>query len=62
MNWQPIELAPKDGTEVIVCFPLQGDVMLFARWNSLLMRWTSKGEAVLGVAGAVWQHKPEPPQ
>lgn len=48
--WQPIETAPKDGSEFLAVWQRQGDVMHVVRWNALHKFWQSKGEPIAGFA------------
>jgi hypothetical protein len=64
MSWRPIDLAPRDGTLIVVAFrsPLAGQVSVF------VTRWTkdgwvyesSAGEApVNGDVAFAWTHLPD---
>lgn len=59
-TWEPLESAPKDGREVIVRYPKQGNVKQIARWNTIHQQWESKGEAMLGLErlGVEWYMMP----
>jgi hypothetical protein len=59
-NWQEMDTAPKDGTEFICCYPLQGCVMQLTCWNTVHGYWQSKGQSC-GCAFALWHPLPEPP-
>ncbi len=56
-NWQPIETAPKDGTRILLYFPVFGEAphQEFGRWevqafnNKPNPYWSGDGEAVYGV-------------
>jgi hypothetical protein len=67
-GWAPIETAPKDGTEVLVRFPLQGNVKQLVSWSRFRGYWKSKGEPLLGLVEqrAEWHPLPSddatPPQ
>ena len=39
MNWQPIETAPKDGTEILAAVRYPVDENLRGRWNTLFVYW-----------------------
>jgi len=62
-GWRPIETAPKDGTEIIICFKSQGNVMMLYRWNTVHKYWQGKGDPAFGMESqnVVWTHKPQPP-
>ncbi len=62
--WQPIETAPKDGTEILVVYPRQGGVMQLVYWRHHYRSWMSKGETVSGLEtnATHWMPLPEPPQ
>lgn len=47
--WNSFESAPKDGREIIVCFPLQGNVKQLVSWNKLHGCWDNKGKAEIGL-------------
>lgn len=48
-RWEPIETAPKDGTEILIRYPLQGNVKELARWNAIYNCWLSKGKHIYPV-------------
>lgn len=60
-GWMPIETAPMDGPEFVVCLPRQGMVMLLVRYNKLGKRYEKNGEPVYLHSGDVWQPLPKPP-
>lgn len=41
-EWQPIETAPKDGTRVLVSYPLEGG------WQIYLAAWERKNSSFIG--------------
>lgn len=47
--WQPIETAPKDGTEILVSYGRQNHVKKLVRWDRLYGYWASKGNPELGL-------------
>lgn len=53
MNWQPIETAPKDGTDVLVWGP--GCKSIVASWNPAETRW-SDGFWDDGLTDDPWIH------
>jgi hypothetical protein len=63
-QWQPIETAPKDGTEVLVTYSKQGFVMQLVRFNRTFNYWESKGEVELGLENNAthWMPLPTPPE
>ena len=46
VRWLPIESAPKDGTEIIVCNMNQGGVKKLIWWNKVHCHWVQKGDFV----------------
>lgn len=68
-HWQPIETAPKDGTDVFLFFPLEGlDHEVFATRVIASHRgghWVFQGRAVRGYSDALqpthWMPLPSPP-
>lgn len=61
--WRPIAEAPKDDTEIIVCFRSQQNVRMIYRFNTLHKRWESKGDPRPGLEyqDVVWQPLPAAP-
>jgi hypothetical protein len=45
-----------NGTEFIVCYPLQGNVKQLVNWNTVHGHWESKGEPATGIMhqGCLW--------
>lgn len=62
-GWQLFNSAPEDGTEILVVFPQQGNVMLLVNYNRIHGYWESKGKPKIGLEhqGCLWQHKPTAP-
>lgn len=57
--WQPIESAPKDGSEILTF--RQAKLMAVAIWFPDLRRWcVSDGGDIVGVTH--WMPLPEPPE
>lgn len=44
MNWKTMDSAPKDGSSIIVRYPLQGNVKRIAHYNTIHNFWASNGE------------------
>jgi hypothetical protein len=48
--WNSFESAPKDGREILVCYPLQSHLpKQLVNWNTIHKYWQSKGEPRLGI-------------
>lgn len=64
VGWQPIETAPKDGSEFLATYGRQGWVMLIVKWNALHKFWQTKGEPVAGFSSNAthWMPLPEAPK
>jgi len=64
-QWQPIETAPKDGTEILLCFgsDKNSQGLLHARWHEPFPNWlaVSYGREILD-APTHWQPLPAPPK
>jgi hypothetical protein len=45
-GWQPIDTAPKDGSEFVACNTDQGGVKELVSWNTIHGFWQSKGESI----------------
>lgn len=52
-GWKPIETAPKDGTEFIARYTLQGNVKQLVSWNTIHGFWQSKDKSV-NLMGCEW--------
>lgn len=61
MSWQPLNTAPKDGTEFLVRYPLQGNVKKLVNWNTIHGYWQSKGVSDIGLAHQQVEWHPLPP-
>ena len=67
-NWQPIETAPKDGTEILLAveypraqrrgFFTQVMTALFSKWEN---GWVATSGAVLSGTATHWMPLPTPP-
>jgi len=58
-EWQPIETAPKDGTEVLTC--RNGNLMAVAFWRDFRRSWVvSDGAYIRNVTH--WMPLPAPPK
>ena len=58
--WQPIETAPKDGSEFVTANANQGFVKELVSWNSFHRFWQSKGQAIY-MQATHWMPLPSPP-
>ena len=64
-GWYPeLKTAPKNGTEILIIFPSQGNVFQLVSYSSLYKYWQSKGQPMLGLEsqGAHWRYLPAPPR
>lgn len=72
MEWQPIETAPKDGSDVLLYFPLEGlkgwSRVVICHWRTIgdeRGHWVWQDRAVRGYSDAYkpthWMPLPEPP-
>jgi hypothetical protein len=59
MEWQPIETAPKDGTEILTY--REAGLMAVAVWDPFWKGWICVDGAAL-MAVTHWQPLPEPPR
>jgi hypothetical protein len=48
-KWQPLNTAPQDHTEILIRYPLCGNVIKLVRYNIFKRYWESKGEPCLGL-------------
>ena len=69
MNWQPIETAPKDGTEVLVFWPYWSRKPFIAFYSGDVGGWDGERclspthcEAYAERAPTHWMPLPEPPE
>ena len=62
-NWQPIETAPKDGTDVILWDPALDVGVTIGSWSDYKKSgdWWMEGEQVTGFPSH-WMPLPEPPK
>jgi len=44
MNWQPIETAPKDGTEIIAAVRYPADENFWGVWQTFFVYWDTEFE------------------
>lgn len=57
--WQLMDAAPQDGTEILLRYPLQGNVKELASFNTIHKFWSNKGRAVFPVEQRCeWTHLP----
>lgn len=64
MDWQPIETAPKDGTNILVCAE---DVMSTVKWDDFFKEWAlvvsgSQSEDDEFYGPTHWMPLPPPPK
>lgn len=59
MNWKTMESAPLDGTEILVRYPLQGNVKQLATFNTIHKHWCTKGVTFFPASqGCEWTELP----
>jgi hypothetical protein len=57
--WQEMGSAPQDGSEILIRFPMQGNVKSLASFNTVYKYWSSKGGAIFPVEQKCeWTHLP----
>ncbi len=63
-EWQAMETAPKSGTEILVCYKNQGNVMQLVSFDRVYSLWKSKGEPVFGLEqnATHWMPLPDAPK
>jgi hypothetical protein len=61
MDWQPIETAPKDGTNILLGWPTMVLSGYWADWRSRKSWVTSRGEYSDKYAPTHWMPLPDPP-
>ncbi len=44
--WRSMSSAPKDGSEFLIRYPKQGNVLSLCRWGSVHELWLNKAEAI----------------
>jgi len=59
IEWQPIETAPKDGTEFLARNNNQGGVKTLISWNKIHGYWQSKGKPILSMQDTHWIKIPD---
>jgi len=59
MKWRPIETAPKNGQEILVCNMKQGGVMHLVYWAQGY--WQNKGSARVCLQNTHWMPLPDKP-
>lgn len=63
-KWQPIDTAPKDGTEFIATWGHQGFVMMLVSYNKVHGYWQMKGSPIRGLLenATHWMPLPDAPE
>jgi uncharacterized protein DUF551 len=71
IDWQPIETAPRDGTNIMLYYPLKEvneswEGIVFCYWNKWENNWVWSGRArrtfSRGFQPTHWMPLPEPPE
>ncbi len=65
MNWRPMDIAPHDGTRILVSFPdqgTQGAAVVWFRQDSWVMAWVSDGLVTLQQEPTHWMPLPDSPE
>lgn len=60
-EWQPIDTAPKDGTEILTCNMNQGGIMRLIYWYRTTGQWRTKGAVIVCLQDTHWMPLPQKP-
>lgn len=53
-GWRGMDSAPKDGSEFVMRYTLQGNAKRLVNWNTIHGFWESKGQAIMNITGCEW--------
>ena len=61
--WEPIETAPRDGANILVCWPQQGSLVMLVWYSPSHNYWRRPGgDAVVPMQATHWMPLPSPPK
>jgi hypothetical protein len=63
-QWNTWESVPRNGKQILICFPFQPRTYGLAHYNKIHLYWLVNGAMHLGLdnQGCLWMHLPEWPE